>query len=73
MKPPITEEQISAALRDLELRQQHGSDLADPHSPPTTPEARCNQLEEENRRLKLLVADLILRNEALKMVVSKKW
>ena len=36
-------------------------------------EARCLQLEDENRRLKFLVADLTLRNEALKLVVSKKW
>lgn len=36
-------------------------------------EARCAQLEDENRRLKLLVADLSLRNEALKLVVAKKW
>jgi hypothetical protein len=32
-----------------------------------------HQLEEENRRLKLAVADLTLRNQALKSVVSKKW
>lgn len=36
-------------------------------------QARCAQLEDENRRLKLLVADLSLRNEALKLVVAKKW
>lgn len=35
--------------------------------------ARCLRLEDENRRLKFLVADLTLRNEALKLVVSKKW
>lgn len=34
---------------------------------------RLKQLEEENRRLKSLVADLTLRNQALKRVVSKKW
>jgi len=32
-----------------------------------------HQLEEENRRLKLAVADLTLRNQALKLVVGKKW
>ncbi len=31
------------------------------------------KLEEENRRLKLAVADLTLRNQALKSVVAKKW
>jgi putative transposase len=30
-------------------------------------------LEDENRRLKHLVADLTLDNQALKAVVSKKW
>ena len=34
---------------------------------------RIEKLEEENRRLKALVADLTLRNEALKNIVSKKW
>lgn len=32
-----------------------------------------HQLEEENHRLKLAVADLTLRNQALKLVVGKKW
>lgn len=32
-----------------------------------------HRLEEENRRLKLAVADLTLRNQALKLVVEKKW
>lgn len=36
-------------------------------------EARCAHLEDENHRLKLLVADLTLRNEALKVAASKKW
>lgn len=30
-------------------------------------------LEEENRRLKQIVADLTLDNQALKAVVEKKW
>lgn len=34
---------------------------------------RLKQLEDENRRLKHLVADLTLDNQALKLVVSKKW
>ncbi len=33
---------------------------------------RLQKLEEENRRLKALVADLSLRNQALKQVASKK-
>jgi hypothetical protein len=32
---------------------------------------RCEQVEAENKRLKLLVAELMLRNEALKHVVAK--
>jgi len=34
---------------------------------------RLKQLEDENRRLKHLVADLTLDNQALKFVVSKKY
>jgi len=34
---------------------------------------RLRQLEDENRRLKQIVADLTLDNQALKTVVSKKF
>lgn len=34
---------------------------------------RLRQLEEENRRLKQMVADLSLDNQALKEVLNKKW
>jgi len=34
---------------------------------------RLKQLEEENRKLKRIVAELTLDNTALKDVVSKKW
>ena len=34
---------------------------------------RLRELEDENRRLKRLVADLTLDNQALKDVVSRKW
>ncbi len=34
---------------------------------------RLRQLEEENARLKKLLADAILDNAALKDVASKKW
>jgi putative transposase len=35
--------------------------------------AATKQLENENRRLKTLVADLTLDNQALKAVLGKKW
>lgn len=34
---------------------------------------RLKQLEDENRRLKHLVADLTLDNQALKLVVPRKY
>jgi len=34
---------------------------------------RLKQLEDENRRLKHLVADLTLDNKALKDVLTRKW
>jgi putative transposase len=34
---------------------------------------RLKQLEDENRRLKHVVADLTLDNQALKAVLGKKW
>jgi putative transposase len=82
-----TEEQIIAALNEAEAganiqdvcrkygisdttfyrwRSKYGNkEIADA--------SRLKQLEEENRRLKSIVADLTLRNQALKRVVSKKW
>jgi putative transposase len=40
----------------------------------TVPDAkRLRTLEEENRRLKMMVADLSLDNTALKDLLSKKW
>lgn len=35
--------------------------------------ARLEQLKHENQRLKLMVAELSLRNEALKRVMAKKY
>jgi hypothetical protein len=72
MKSRITEKQITAALREVESEEAN-QELCAKQGDPKYSEARCAQLEEENRRLKLLVADLILRNEALKLMVSKKW
>ncbi len=34
---------------------------------------RLRQLEDENRKLKTIVADLTLDNSALKAIIEKKW
>jgi len=34
---------------------------------------RLKQLEEENRKLKQILADAMLENKAIKDVLSKKW
>jgi putative transposase len=86
-KPRYSEKQILAALDEAEAgasvsdlcrrlgiadttfyrwREKHGA-------PKASESKRLQELEEENRRLKLLVAELTLRNQALKLVVSKKW
>lgn len=71
MKAGRTEKQIMDAIRT-------GSAGAVRKAPASAEdksaiEARCAHLEDENHRLKLLVADLTLRNEALKVAASKKW
>ena len=68
MKSRSAEKRILAALRDNSLDV-----LAEEPPPAPTIEVRCAQLEDENRRLKLLVADLTLRNEALRQAAAKKW
>jgi putative transposase len=83
----FTEEQIIAVLKESEsgvkvedLCQKHGiSDATfykwwSKHGGlELSVVRRLQQLEEENRRLRLLVADLTLSNQALKAAVSKKW
>ena len=86
-KPQFTEEQLIKVLREVEdganieeICRKHGiSDTAyrksreQQEEQMPAEERRLKQLEDENRRLKSLVADLTLRNEALRLVVSKKW
>lgn len=86
-KSGFTEEQIIAVLKEAEagekvqvLCSRYGiSDTTfynwrSKYSQKELSEARrLKQLEEENQRLKSIVADLTLRNQALKRVVSKKW
>lgn len=68
MKSRSAERRILTALRENSVDV-----LADDLPAETTIEVRCAQLEDENRRLKLLVADLTLRNEALRQAATKKW
>jgi len=85
-KSRLSEEQIIKILKEKEagakladLCRRHGS-----ASPCSTLEGevrgmdvnearRLKQLEDENRRLKHLVADLTLDNQALKLIVAKKY
>jgi putative transposase len=86
-KSRYSEEQIIAVLKEAEagvkvqdLCRKHGiSDVTfykwrSKYGGMEVSEARrLKVLEDENRRLKSLVADLTLDNQALKLVVSKKW
>jgi len=86
-KSRYTEEQIIAVLKEADagmkvqdLCRKHGiSDVTfykwrSKYGGMEVSEARrLRALEDENRRLKSLVADLTLDNQALKLVVSKKW
>ena len=83
----FTEEQIIGILKRVEAGQKildvcrtHGISEATYHRWKTkyggldvSEARRLKQLEDENRRLKQLVADLTLDNTALKEVLGKKW
>jgi putative transposase len=83
----FTEEQIIGVLKEAEagvktsdLLRKHGISeqtlyrWKSKYGGMTVSEARrLKVLEDENRRLKHLVADLTLDNQALKAVVGKKW
>lgn len=86
-KPRFTEDEILAVLKE-EDRGAKPEDLCSRHGISRATLARwrarygglrpsearrLKQLEEENRRLRSLVADLTLSNHALKLAVSKKW
>jgi putative transposase len=47
--------------------------MTDGHHPETRQEPRLKALEEENRRLKQLLADAMLDNQALKGLLAKNW
>ena len=81
-----TEEQVDGVINDAklgvkieELCKQHGISttqmaywLERHEALETTERRRLKQLEEENRRLRTLVADLTLSNQALKLAVSRR-
>jgi putative transposase len=83
----FTEEQIIGILKSVEAGQKvldvcrtHGISEATYHRWKTkygglevSEARRLKQLEDENRRLKHLVADLTLDNAALKEVLGKTW
>ncbi len=83
----FTEEQIigvlkqaEAGIKTAEICRQHGISNATfykwkgKYGGLEVSEARrLRQLEDENRRLKQIVAELTLDNQALKTVVSKKF
>ena len=83
----LTEEQIigvlkqaEAGIKSAEICRQHGISSATfykckgKYGGLEVSEARrLRQLEDENRRLKQIVADLTLDNQALKTVLAKKF
>jgi putative transposase len=86
-KSRFSEEQIIKVLKEREagaklvdLCRQHGISEQTFHrwkakfgGMEVTDARRLKQLEDENRRLKHLVADLTLDNQALKAIAAKKW
>ncbi len=63
-----------APLNAAPTEDGYGSENAGPvEERSVADESYLQQLEEENQRLKMAVADLTLRNQALKLVVGKKW
>ena len=86
-KSRYTEEQIIAALKEVDAgaklqdvvrrlgvtEQTYSRWKAKYGGMEVSDAKKLRALEDENRRLKHLVADLTLDNQALKAVVAKKW
>lgn len=86
-KKRFTEEQIIGILKEAEagvstadLCRKHGMSSASFYSwrsryggMEVSDAKRLKDLEDENRRLKTMVADLSLDNQMLRAVNSKKW
>jgi len=86
-KTKFSDEQIIAVLREAEagrpvkeVARAHGITettfyrwKAKYGGLPISEAKRLRQLEDENRRLKHVVADLTLDNQALKGLLGKKW
>ncbi|AON54688.1 transposase IS3 [Herbaspirillum seropedicae] len=87
MKKRFTEEQIIGFLKEadsglpvVELCRKHGFSDASYHKwkakyggMDVSEAKRLKALEDENSKLKRLLADALLDNAALKDVVSRKW
>jgi putative transposase len=86
-KSSLTDEQIIAAVREVEVGA-YSSDVPRKRGVTeqtiyrwkqrlggleVSDAARLRRLEDENKRLKSLLAEQLLDNEALKLVLSKKW
>ena len=86
-KSRFTEAQIIGILKEAEggakvgdLAREHGISTATIYNwrakfggMDASEAKRLKELEDENRRLKQMVADLSLDKEALKSALSKKW
>ena len=73
-------QQVDAGAKAAEVAREHGVSVATIHrwrskygGLEASELKRLKEIEEENRRLKALVADLTLDKEALKELLSKKW
>jgi putative transposase len=72
--------QAEAGAKVADLAREHGTSTATIYGwrakfggMEVSDAKRLKQLEDENRRLKKLVAELSLDKEALKSVLEKKW